>query len=238
MARRITALAGVGTPQDDSILRFDEAPEFNIGHQEEGETPIEDMDQQVKEAQQRLAMLRAQQEEVERQKQILESLRQKQERFVAGKKDVTEKLDRCMRAINDELDEARRRVENLAITQQDFQERMEELKTFLPERWHRSQLDTELDRALGSLDEAEASYEKGMRRLHAAQQAQRAGDNHSAYAHPGSADEDHGGGGMMSSRIFGSSQEDSQVWLRRGFAFTLPLIGTILIALVLAKLMF
>ena len=103
-----------------------------------GKSP-QDMDQQVRDAQHRLAALRSQQEEVERQKLILENLRQKQDRFVSGKKEITEKLDRGLRSIADDLEDARRRVEDLAITQQDFQERLDALKTFLPERWQRSQ---------------------------------------------------------------------------------------------------
>jgi hypothetical protein len=35
-----------------------------------------------------------------------------------------------------------------------------------------------------------------------------------------------------------SPTEELIIWLRRGFAFTLPLIGAMLLGLVLAKLMF
>jgi hypothetical protein len=34
------------------------------------------------------------------------------------------------------------------------------------------------------------------------------------------------------------ADDDASTWMRRGFAFTLPLMGTILLTLVLAKLMF
>ena len=34
------------------------------------------------------------------------------------------------------------------------------------------------------------------------------------------------------------TNNDLQAWLRRGFAFTLPLMGTVLIAIVLIRLMF
>lgn len=233
MARRTPALAAVGSQEDTNILRFDEAPEFGAGHEEDGDTPIENMEQQVKEAQQRLALLRAQQEEVERQKQILETLRQKQERFVTGKRDMTEKLERCMRAISDELDEARRRVENLAITQQDFVERMDELKTFLPERWHRSQLETELDRALTSLDEAEACYEKGVRRLQAAQNA-RTVEQPALTSHYEASEE----GASARSFLGAADTEDFKIWARRGLAFTLPLMVAGLVGLLFAKLLF
>ncbi|MCX6858049.1 MAG: hypothetical protein NTV80_24465 [Verrucomicrobia bacterium] len=108
MARKTPATVTTAANAEDNVLRFDDAPEFNVGYEEEA--PMEDMDTQVREAQHRLAALRAQQEEVERQKLILENLRQKQDRFVSGKKEITEKLDRGLRSISDDLEEARRRV--------------------------------------------------------------------------------------------------------------------------------
>ena len=228
MALRTPARATVPS-EDSNIIKFDEAPEFM--DRSIDDAPVEDMDQQVKEAQQRLAALRAQQEEVERQKHILETLRQKQERFVAGKKELTDKLDRSLRAINEELEDARRRVDDMAITQRDFHDHLEELKGYLPERWHRNQLDHELDRALTALDEAEVAFEKGVRRLssHRAQSTALQQVN-------GDEEEAASGGGLMSMSFGGD--DDLATWLRRGFAFTLPLIVTVILSIILAKLMF
>lgn len=224
-------------------MRFDVAPEFSF--RQHDDDSMEDMEQQVKEAQQRLADLRAQQEEVERQKQILEGLRQKQERFVSGKKETTEKIERALRAIMDELDEARRRVEDLATTQKDFQDRMDELKTYLPERWQRSQLDHELDRALVSLEDAETSYEKGVRRLmqhrasaSAAESAMPVSPIHAAMAPHQALDEADGGAEPVRRPLFATSQDDLLTWVRRGFAFNAALIGALVILLILARLMF
>ena len=224
-------------------MRFDVAPEFSF--RQHDDDSMEDMEQQVKEAQQRLADLRAQQEEVERQKQILEGLRQKQERFVSGKKETTEKIERALRAIMDELDEARRRVEDLATTQKDFQDRMDELKTYLPERWQRSQLDHELDRALVSLEDAETSYEKGVRRLmqhrasaSAAESAMPVSPIHAAMAPHQASDEADGGVEPVRRPLFATSQDDLLTWVRRGFAFNAALIGALVILLILARLMF
>jgi len=231
MARRTPATITTAAAPEGNVLRFDDAPEFNVGHEED--SPMEDMDQQVREAQHRLAGLRAQQEEVERQKLILENLRQKQERFVSGKKEITEKLDRGLRSISDDLEEARRKVEDLAITQQDFQERLDTLKTFLPERWQRSQLDHELDRALCSLDEAETSYEKGVRRLlaHRSSEAVQPQQQTQAEAEQEQITE-------AGASLFASPQDDLLSWVRRGFAFNAALIATLLLVLILARLMF
>ena len=235
MARKTPATVTTAATAEDNVLRFDDAPEFNVGYEEEA--PMEDMDQQVREAQHRLAALRAQQEEVERQKLILENLRQKQDRFVSGKKEITEKLDRGLRSISDDLEDARRRVEDLVITQQDFQERLDALKTFLPERWQRSQLDHELDRALCSLDEAETSYEKGVRRLMAHRPAEAAqSQNHTQ---PQTAAEaEHEEVAEAGAALFASTKDDLMTWVRRGFAFNAGLIATLIVVLILARLMF
>lgn len=235
MARRSPALATVPAGEDN-ILRFDDAPEFSMTHVEEA--PLEDMDQQVREAQQRLSRLRAEQEEVEQQRKILENLKQKQERFIAGRKEITEKLERCLRAITDDLEDSRRHLENLSATQQDFRDRLDELKLFLPERWQRNQLDQELDKAISALIEAETSFEKGVRRITSGRPAETSplhlsndeeeDESSQAYGH------------HASSRLAGVLQggDDLVTWARRGFAFTLPLMGMILLALLLAKIMF
>lgn len=233
MARRSPALATVPAGEDN-ILRFDDAPEFSMNHAET--PPLEDMDQQVREAQQRLSRLRAEQEELEQQRKILENLKQKQERFIAGRKEVTEKLDRSLRAITDDLEDARRHVDNLTATQQEFRERLDELKLFLPERWHRSQLDQELDKAIEALIEAETSFEKGIRRI----TRQRPFETSAMHLNNGAdEDEDEAGYGHAGSRLASVlNNDDLATWARRGFAFTLPLMGVILITLILVKVMF
>lgn len=236
MVRRSPALAPAPAAEDN-ILRFDDAPEFNMHASQEEESPMEDMDQQVREAQQRLSRLRAEQEELEHQRKILETLKQKQERFISGRKEVTEKLERSLRAITEDLEEARRRVDDLSATQQDFRDRLEELKMFLPERWHRSQLDQELDKAISALIEAETSFEKGIRRV-TGHRERSAG---SLLAHNDEMDEEEESPTYVrTSRLPTSlsANDDLVSWARRGFAFTLPLMVTVLVALILAKLMF
>ena len=246
MSRRsASSIAPVSTPSpvavaapEDNVLRFDEAPEFSF--RQHDDDAMDDMEQQVKEAQHRLAALRAQQEEVERQKQILEALRQKQERFVSGKKEVTDKLERALRSIMDELEDARRRVEDLAVTQRDFEDRLDDLKTYLPERWQRSQLDHELDRALNSLDEAETSYEKGVRRLmqHRPSVPAESATISPIHAAMTSAQEESAEIQAAGESLFATSKDDLFTWVRRGFAFNAALIATLVVLLILARLMF
>lgn len=230
--------ATVAPEPEENVLRFDDAPEFSYRPHEDD--TMDDMDQQVREAQHRLAALRAQQEEVERQKQILEALRQKQERFVSGKKEVTEKLERALRSITEELEDTRRRVDDLALTQKDFEDRLDDLKTYLPERWQRSQLDHELDRALDSLNEAETSYEKGVRRLiqHRPTQAEATvhhAPSHSVMTAQEESVEVHAAGEVL---FAAGNKDDLLAWARRGFAFNATLIIALVLLLIIARLMF
>ena len=192
---------------------------------------LDDMDHKVKAAQEQLQHLRAQQEEIERQKQHLETMRVKQERFVAGKRDLLEKLGRAAGSVERDLYDAQKRVEELSLTHDDFCRHHEILKSLQPEKWHRSQVDEELDHALVAIEDAEADFSKGLRRLESLRvaevgraparstpQSAETGDEVETYASPVS--------------------EELIVWLRRGFAFTLPLIGAMLLGLMIARMMF
>lgn len=204
--------------KDENLLVFDQADEFLSG----APAPLENMDLKVKEAQEQLLALRLQQEEIEKQKQYLELLRQKQERFVAGKRDLSDKLTRAVSGLDRELYDAQKLVEELSLTKDTFNRHLEVLRALQPEKWQRHQVDDELDRALTAVEDADDDFAKGTRRLAAARATETAPfvDNTSSAAEPSASSDDH------------------VIWLRRGFAFTLPMMGAIFLALILAKLMF
>ena len=152
------------TSAQDNVFRFDEAPEFG-GDFTEDDRPVENVERQVRETQERLAKLRQEQEQIEQERRLLETLKQKQEQFIDGRESLAALLEQHLHAIDQDLDSTRHYLEDLSAAQRDFRARLEELRSFLPERWHRSQLEQELDHALNSLVEAEASFEKGLRRL-------------------------------------------------------------------------
>lgn len=204
--------------KDENLLVFEQADEFLTG----APAPLEDMDHKVKVAQEQLVALRLQQEEIEKQKQYLEALRQKQERFVAGKRDLAEKLTRSVSGLDRELYDAQKLVEELSLTKDTFNRHLEVLRALQPEKWQRHQVDDELDRALTAVEDAEEDFAKGTRRVAAARATESTPfvDASSSGAEPASASDDH------------------LTWLRRGFAFTLPMMGALFLALILAKLMF
>jgi chromosome segregation ATPase len=197
---------------------------------------LDDVDHKVKAAQEQLLQLRMQQEEIERQKLHLETLRVKQERFVSGKRDLLEKITRSAGSVERDLYDAQKRVEELSVTYDDFRRHLDILKSLQPEKWHRSQVDEELDQALAAIEDAEADYSKGLRRLESFRVVE---------SNPIAASVTHAAGHVESERRSESTSsaeisptEELIIWLRRGFAFTLPLIGAMLLGLMLAKLMF
>ena len=221
MSRRSATLpAPSSTHQEEAVFVFEQADEFLDGR---SPAPIDNVDAKVKEAQERLASLRHEAEEIERQKQHLEALQIKQERFVAGKRDLTDKLSRSVTTLDRELYDAQKLVEELSITKDAFNRHLDILKSLQVEKWARDNMDEELERALVAVEDAGNEYAKGTRRLSAARPAQ---------APPILIDD------TRSTSTASITEDDAGVWFRRGFAFTLPLIGTILLALLLAKLMF
>lgn len=212
------------TPAQDNVFRFDEAPEFG-GDFTDDDRQGENVDRQVREAQERLAKLRQEQEQIEQERRLLETLKQKQEQFIHGRESLAGVLEQHLHAIDQDLDSTRHYLEDLSAAQRDFRARLDELRSFLPERWHRNQLEQELDHALNALLEAEACFEKGLRRLAASQPA-------------GVANLEAGAAPAARRQADPASADDTRAWLRRGFAFTLPLILTLLLGLILAKILF
>lgn len=203
----------------------------------ENASSLDDVDHKVKVAQEQLLQLRMQQEEIERQKQHLETLRVKQERFVAGKRDLLEKIARSASSVERDLYDAQKRVEELSVTHDDFKRHLDILKSLQPEKWHRSQVDEELDHALCAIEDAEADYSKGLRRLeslrhHESNPVAAAMSHHAAS--PAAAEVE----STEHAPVYATGSEELIIWLRRGTAFTAPLIAALLLGLLLAKLMF
>lgn len=220
MSRRSATLPAPSSAHEDDVFIFEQADEFLDGR---STGSLQNVDAKVKEAQERLTNLRHEADEIERQKQHLQALQVKQERFVTGKRDLSDKLTRSVATLDRELYEAQKLVEELSITKDSFNRHLEILRSLQPERWQRHQVDEELDRALSAVEDASNEYAKGTRRVAAA----RPGDSS-----PILIDD------SRPAASGGFAEDDAGSWFRRGFAFTLPLIGTIILALVLAKLMF
>lgn len=122
----------------------------------EGITPIpENFEQQVREAQEQLALLRQREEQLERQKRELEELHQKKEAFTQNRATLTEELSRAIAAFDREADESQRRADQCANARQSLEHYLRTVESLRPDQWGRHQLKQELTRAQSQLAEAE-----------------------------------------------------------------------------------
>jgi predicted RNase H-like nuclease (RuvC/YqgF family) len=168
----------------------------------------EQLDSQVQRAQEQLLQLKRQQEAIEKQKRELEELSRKQEELERGRSEMIEKLSRSLVVIERETYEAEKRVEQLKSTNLAFADHLDALERISPKSWSNSDLHRELSKALSAVDEARAEYSKSITRINA-KSGEEVLDPASPAPYPEYTTVDEGSFGL---------------WLKRGLAFTLPLI--------------
>jgi DNA repair exonuclease SbcCD ATPase subunit len=178
------------------------------------------LDSQVQRAQEQLVQLKRQQEQIEKQKRELEELSRKQEDLEKGRSEMIEKLSRSLVVIERETYEAEKRVEQLRLTNATFAQHLDSLERINPKGWNNSDLHKELSKALSAVDDARSEYTKSLTKINA---------KSDEVIIPNATVED----------TYYSSADDSKfvVWLKRGFAFTLPLLILGLCALLVFYLM-
>jgi len=175
----------------------------------------EQLDSQVQRAQEQLLQLKRQQEAIEKQKRELEELSRKQEELERGRSEMIEKLSRSLVVIERETYEAEKRVEQLKSTNLAFSDHLDVLEHINPKSWSNSDLHRELSKALSAVDEARAEYTKSITKINA-KSGEEVLDPASPATYPEYA--------TVDERSFG-------LWLKRGLAFTLPLIIFVIIVL-------
>ncbi len=177
----------------------------------------EQLDTQVQRAQEQLLQLKRQQEQIEKQKRELEELSRKQEDLEKGRADMIEKLTRSLVVIERETYETEKRVEQLRMTNATFAQHLDSLERINPKSWSNLDLHKELSKALSAVDDARAEYTKSLTKINA--KADSEVINPSALA--------------VENRFDTTAGDESfMVWLKRGFAFTLPILILGLCALV------
>jgi predicted RNase H-like nuclease (RuvC/YqgF family) len=166
------------------------------------------LDSQVQRAQEQLVQLKRQQEQIEKQKRELEELSRKQEDLEKGRGEMIEKLTRSLVVIERETYEAEKRVEQLRLTSATFAQHLDSLERINPKAWSNSDLHKELSKALSAVDDARTEYTKSLTKINAKSDGE--------VISPSSTVEE----------TYYSPSDDSNfvVWLKRGFAFTLPII--------------
>jgi hypothetical protein len=172
---------------------------------------VEQLDDQVAQAQDRLQALRRQAEQLEREKAKLEELSRRQDQFDRGRSEMVDKFTSSLVHVQRQTDQTLKRLEVLKNVQENFTALLQELEAIHPNDWAAAELNKELAQALGAVEDARSVYTKA--------QAQVGAEEDISAASPFES----GDGGGHS---FG-------YWLMAGFAFTLPLFALGLLGLLL-----
>jgi DNA repair ATPase RecN len=191
----------------DDFLDLDEDPRTSSA------PTVEQIDDQVAQAQERLIALKRQAEQLEREKQKLEELSRRQEQFDTGRAEMVDKFTSSLVHIQRETDQTLKRLEILKNVQENFSTYLQELEAINPKDWTPADLNKELSKGLGAVEDARSVYVKA--------QAQIAVD-----------DDAPASGSPYESEIV-SGGHSFGYWLMAGFAFTLPLTALGLIGLLL-----
>ncbi len=190
------------SPRED-FLDLDEDPSA---------AAIEKLDDQVAQAQERLLHLKRQAEQLEREKQKLEELSRRQEQFDTGRAEMVDKFTASLVQIQRETDQTLKRLEILKNVQTSFTSYLHELEAINPKDWSPADLQKELSRALGTVEDARSVFVKA--------QAQVASEDEAAGPSPYDGE-------------FAGAGQGFGYWLMAGLAFTLPLTAIGLLGLVL-----
>jgi vacuolar-type H+-ATPase subunit I/STV1 len=188
----------------------------------DGQPPSPEMlDSQVQRAQEQLLNLKRQQEHLEKQKRELEELSRKQEELEKGRSDMIDKLSRSLVVIERQTYETEKRVEQLRGTHSAFAQHLDTLERINPKSWSNADLHKELSKALSSVDDARAEYSKSLSKINAESDSELI-DPHASLE-----------------LGYNSSGDDASfgIWLKRGLAFTLPLLILGLIAILVLAFM-
>ena len=165
----------------------------------------------LKQKQEELLKIRQQLEKTERETNQLETLRRKEERFDTGRREMSEKLSRSLARLDRDLYNAQKAIEEITAARDSYQRHLEVMNGLKPEAWQRGNLDEELDRSIGAIEDAEDEYGKVTRRLA------------SVLPEESAAIERHASG------TGGAMPQDFVAWMRCGLAFTLPLIAALIL---------
>jgi len=118
----------------------------------------EEVDSKVAEAQQKLAELKRTQEELERQRAALEETRRRQMEFQSGRQEILQSLTRALGLLEEAEFRARRDSEQMAKAMADLREALGKVEGVHQEDWTTSNFDSELTRALTTLENARMEW--------------------------------------------------------------------------------
>jgi hypothetical protein len=110
------------------------------------------------EAQQRLADLKRQQEELERERAAREETRRRQIEFQTGRQEIVQHLTRGLGLLEEAEFTARRDAEQMARTITDFKDALGKVQALNEEHWSKEDFAVELTRALTTVENARMEW--------------------------------------------------------------------------------
>lgn len=137
----------------------------------------EEINSQVATKLDELERLRAKQEALEREKNYLETLRNNQEKFEAGKREMIDHLEKSLIALEREEIALNQRLELLAETERRFKKMLNDMRGFNEEQWspNSEELRDELNKALVIIDNTRKEYNKDYARIEAMRESHNIG---------------------------------------------------------------
>ena len=165
----------------------------------------EDFEGKLADAQSQLELLQTQRRELERQKLALEDLNHRKQEFLNGQLDLSERYSAAITSLERELYLSKQEIDDLEQTRKSFVNHLQRIEALNPEAWPKESLNSELQKALVTLDKAEDEYEQAVSYFTGTRKS-------SVFGGPTASSRSHFGGG------------DFQTMLRNGLAFNLPVI--------------
>lgn len=184
-------------------------------------TSNEELSEQVQRAQQQLMDLHRQQELIEAQKKELEELSIRQQEVQSGRKEMVEKLRRALVVLEREEETVKHEVEQISQTRLSFLDTLSSVEQISPEEWEASSLADELMNALSRIDHSRAIYNQHRMKLKVLR-----GEELETISSSGESTQD-------TAVNWSDTSEDFGVWVKRGFAMTLPLLLFGIVGLIL-----
>jgi hypothetical protein len=135
-------------------------PAMNAPHPPPGGRPPTraELESQLTSRQQQLAELKARQEAIERERLALEEARRRQAEFETGRPEMLQHLTRGVELLSRAEFAARREAEQMARTLAGLREALEAVQALKPETWTPENWQTELTRALTTLENARMEW--------------------------------------------------------------------------------
>ena len=168
----------------------------------------------LQQAQERLINLKRQMEEAERRERELEELKRRRDEIANGQKQMIEKLARAISLLEGAEYETRRETEQLQMIRESFNEHFIQLQGIHPTEWTPETIEENINRAMSQIDNARAVYSQSRARIDALSGQDIEGDSSSQAGFTAS----------FASHAPMTENHSFIEWMRRGIAFTLPLV--------------